>query len=371
MELPYDTLIIKKKTIVFGGSIQVDRTGVYLVHGINGSGKTLLLNNIHANSGGRTVLVPQGNTELLPMLTVEENIAMRIIDAPNEEIRELLRRYGLSYLLDLIPGKLSGGENRIISLLRGIFSAAPVVLIDEPTNDLDFTMVKKIVSIISYFAHNKCFLIVTHDSRLESIAKGSMTIINKRVTDDGRVRVINDPGRTPSKLNRQSWACLEAGLLNKIWKKAGNTVGIIVLIMMCILSAYKILTRDDFGDIEENLLPNNQVNLLRAVSNQASSSGLLPLSIIDDIYSGNLWFSAKKINDLLNSTTLTIGKDLPYLPSSVNCTVYPLEYFVDRQYLSVLDIYLSNFIDVDHEMAWVDTRNYFYSEPGIGRRASV
>lgn len=144
MELPYDTLIIKKKTIVFGGSIQVDRTGVYLVHGINGSGKTLLLNNIHANSGGRTVLVPQGNTELLPMLTVEENIAMRIIDAPHEEIRELLRRYGLSYLLDLIPGIMSGGENRIISLLRGIFSAAPVVLIDEPTNDLDFTMVKKL-----------------------------------------------------------------------------------------------------------------------------------------------------------------------------------------------------------------------------------
>lgn len=195
-----------------------------------------------------------------------------------------------------------------------------------------------------------------------------MTIINKRVTDDGRVKVINDPGRTPSKLNRQ-WACLEAGLLNKIWKKAGNTVGIIVLIMMCILSAHKILTRDDFGDIEENHLPNNQVNILLAASNQASCPGLLPLSIIDEIYSGNLWFSAKKINDLLNSTTLALDKSLPYLPSSVNYTVYPLEYFVDRQHLSVLNrIYLSNFIDVDHEMAWVDTRNFFYSEPGMGRR---
>lgn len=71
-----------------GGTLNLDETGVYLVHGDNGTGKTLLLNNIHTNANGLTALVPQSNTEIIKGMTVEENIAMKVLDSPDERMIE-------------------------------------------------------------------------------------------------------------------------------------------------------------------------------------------------------------------------------------------------------------------------------------------
>lgn len=374
MKLVFDDLKVKGKVIVSKGILNLEDTGVYLIHGDNGTGKTLLLNNIHANAKGLTVLVPQDSTDIVPNLTVEENLAMEILDSFDERIRELLNKYRLSYLLDLKPGKMSGGENRIISLLRGIFSSAPVVLLDEPTNDLDFSMVEKLVAIISDFALHKCFLIVTHDDRLGSLAKGSVTICKNRVNDDGPAIVSDSLDKSFSKLEQLEDKSLDTELIGFIWKRGINAVGIVVLIIMCIISAYKLSVREVIGDVQETYLPGNQVHILRCHARHATSGpqgyGMLPITVMDEILSGNLWFSARKIDEVMNNT-LHLDQGLPQLSSSEKFTVYPIEYFADRHYISVLnDLYLSNFVDVTTELAWVDTTGYFYSEPGLGKKVT-
>ncbi len=234
-------------------------------------------------------------------------------------------------------------------------------------------MVEKLVAIISDFALHKCFLIVTHDDRLDSIAKGSVAISNNRVRDDGPNKVCLDMKKSHSKFDPLEDKGLDLDLIGYVWKRGANVVGIIVLILMCILSAYKLSTRVAVDHDETMYIPGNQVNIMRCHASHATigpqGHGILPISVMDDILSGSLWFKAQDIVDIMNSTNLPVRQDLPKLYSSENFTVYPIEYFADRHYLSILrDIYLANFIDVSTEFAWVDTTGYFYSEPGLGKR---
>lgn len=371
VELLYDELRIKKKVLISGGTIKLGETGVYLVHGDNGTGKTLLLNNIHTNAKGLTVLIAQGNTEIIPSLSVEGNIAMRALDSPNENIRGLLKKYELSYLLDLKPGKMSGGEKRIVLLLRGIFSDAPIVLIDEPTNDLDFAMVRKLKKIISDFSRFKRFLIVTHDDRLISLAKGSVTIRANRMTNDGSLKIVGNPVKQGSKPETQKMDSYDEGLISVVWKRGANIVGIAALTVMCALSVSLLLSRGTADEIATAYMPGNQINLMAPNSNYVvtvQKYSALPITIMKDILAGGLWGSANEIDNLFNDPNLPLIHSLPELPDSENYTVYPLEFYADRHYLSVFDIYLSNYIDIDTQLAWVDTSGYFFTEPKLGDR---
>jgi ABC-type multidrug transport system ATPase subunit len=87
-----------------------------------------------------------------------ENISFSNDDSVNNQVKSLLNELGLSYLMLLNSKKLSGGEKRIISLLRGLLSDAKIVFIDELTNDLDFNAVYLAMSVVEAVKKFKCII---------------------------------------------------------------------------------------------------------------------------------------------------------------------------------------------------------------------
>ncbi|NHJ39694.1 MAG: AAA family ATPase, partial [Asgard group archaeon] len=75
--------------------------------------------------------------------------------------------------LELNFGKLSGGEKRVVNLVRTIISSGDLIILDEPTTGLDIARAKKVRDIIKDLVDNqgKTVLMSSHiTSDLEDLA---------------------------------------------------------------------------------------------------------------------------------------------------------------------------------------------------------
>ncbi|EFR98294.1 ABC transporter, ATP-binding protein, putative, partial [Listeria ivanovii FSL F6-596] len=77
---------------------------------------------------------------------------------------------------------LSGGEKRLINLLRVVLSNQEVLILDEPSNDLDIDVFDKAKEIIYQVAKNKIVLLITHDDRFTKFDK-KLEITKNKIYD--------------------------------------------------------------------------------------------------------------------------------------------------------------------------------------------
>ncbi len=106
--------------------------------------------------GARTVLA---NAALLARL---DGTSTR--DA-NARADEMLNLVGIGDLANARARHLSGGELQRLAVARALTSNRPIVLADEPTNQLDRHNARRVMRALidSAHEHQRCVLIVTHD----------------------------------------------------------------------------------------------------------------------------------------------------------------------------------------------------------------
>ena len=115
---------------------------------------------------------------LFPRLTTAENVAIPLILKQhnwNESIAEAkkyLEIVGLKSRGEMLPVKLSGGEQQRVAIARAISSSPDILILDEPTASLDGDTGKMIISFVkkTILNEHRCILIVTHDARINEFA---------------------------------------------------------------------------------------------------------------------------------------------------------------------------------------------------------
>ncbi|MBO4211965.1 MAG: ATP-binding cassette domain-containing protein [Oscillospiraceae bacterium] len=183
--------------------------GVTLIIGKNGCGKTTLMNHIIYQNPDAITLIAQENDLIFSELSVADNLMLFHKD--ETRLLELLELFQLRYILERKPQHLSGGEKRLVSLLRLFFVENALVFLDEPTNDLDYRAVETVKTMIAELALEKSLLIVTHDERLFPLADRTYQFRDGKLFPDQTVdtdyeitvpqRSISDP--RPEKLLRR------------------------------------------------------------------------------------------------------------------------------------------------------------------------
>ena len=144
------------------GSIVVDGVGVHLFS----------LAERQRFRLGTIGLVPQ-NFELLDYLTVGENILLPfrlgagggLDEGARARCGSLAERAGIASHLGKYPDQLSQGERQRAALCRGLVTAAPLILADEPTGNLDPENQDRIVTLMLEEARGigATVLMITHD----------------------------------------------------------------------------------------------------------------------------------------------------------------------------------------------------------------
>jgi len=115
---------------------------------------------------------------LFPRLTTAENVAIPLILKQHNwgesiiEAKEYLDIVGLKNKGEILPVKLSGGEQQRVAIARAIISKPEILILDEPTASLDGDTGKMIIAFVKEKILNKsrCIIIVTHDARINEYA---------------------------------------------------------------------------------------------------------------------------------------------------------------------------------------------------------
>jgi ATP-binding cassette subfamily F protein uup len=202
-----------------------DRVGIV---GVNGSGKTSLLNvlagsvpavsGLHADGTtvrGKTVrlaYLSQELAELDPDLRVREaveQIRLRIQVGDRElSAGQLLERLGFTAERQWTKvGDLSGGERRRVQMLRLLMDEPNVVLLDEPTNDLDIETLTEFEDLLDDWpgtlvvvSHDRYFLERVTEHVVALLGDGKLAFLGGGVDEYlARVRAVRDlaAGRGP------------------------------------------------------------------------------------------------------------------------------------------------------------------------------
>ena len=173
-----------------------------VIGGASGSGKTTLLNiisGIDKPSGGTIIVFGEDlgskdedflasfrcnnigfvfqSYNLVSTLTSAENVAfpMEWLRKSPEHIEnrvsELLEVVGLKHRAQHFPFQLSGGEQQRVAFARALANDPPLLLVDEPTGNLDTKTSLKIIEILGRLKDaGKTVIVATHDERISKLA---------------------------------------------------------------------------------------------------------------------------------------------------------------------------------------------------------
>ncbi|GAB1265158.1 lipoprotein-releasing ABC transporter ATP-binding protein LolD [Aurantivibrio infirmus] len=167
------------------GNVQLDQQDIFLL----GDDKRGLLRN--KNVG----FVYQFH-HLLAEFTALENVAMPLLIGGEkkrlayQKAQSMLEKVGLGERLEHKPSELSGGERQRVAIARALVTHPKVVLMDEPTGNLDRHAANAIHELMMSLNEELkiSFIIVTHDEHLASKLQRVLTL-NDGVLSDASVAV--------------------------------------------------------------------------------------------------------------------------------------------------------------------------------------
>ena len=127
---------------------------------------------------------------LIPVLSVKENILLpaeldnRKID--KDYLDDLLKTLGLKERANHLPNELSGGQQQRTSIGRALINRPSIVLVDEPTGNLDSKNSKEVLELLklSVRKYNQTLIMITHDPSIALQADRVITIEDGTIKQD-------------------------------------------------------------------------------------------------------------------------------------------------------------------------------------------
>ncbi|MGT2949785.1 multidrug ABC transporter ATP-binding protein [Streptococcus cuniculi] len=198
-DLSYTYAGMSRQQIFQNLNYQFEEGTFYSIVGHSGAGKTTLLSllaGLDQPTSGQLLLNGKDVREIGYQTYRRHHVSLvfqnyNLLDylTPLENIRLVNKKADPKVLLDLGLSQeqinrnilqLSGGQQQRVAIARSLVSGASIMLLDEPTGNLDEEIAVDIVEHLKTIAHEegKCVIMVTHSKALAGMADVQLTLRN-------------------------------------------------------------------------------------------------------------------------------------------------------------------------------------------------
>src|SRR3954447_12092009 len=217
-----------KADVLQGVSLAVKPGSITCLLGSNGSGKTTLVRSIlgltparagriifdgtdiartptHKIVAAGIACIPEGR-KVFPKLTVEENLRIGAYQEPSESVAlqrmaDILRIFPrLAERRGQLAGTMSGGEQAMVSIGRGLMCAPKLLLIDEPSLGLSPLLVKENFKIIRQIKERGITVLLVEQNVHQTLAISDFGFVLSK----GRVVASGTPSELSARQEFQS-----------------------------------------------------------------------------------------------------------------------------------------------------------------------
>ncbi|MFX0024923.1 MAG: ABC transporter ATP-binding protein [Candidatus Hermodarchaeota archaeon] len=304
----YDHLIVAEnlhKTYLLGTTavaalrgvdLNIDKKDFVDIMGPSGSGKTTLLNLIGGLDTptrgkifleGKNISMLNDNDladirkerigfvfqfyNLLPQMTAQENVMVPLHFSgklsrrgKRKKALDLLRLVELEERAHHTPSELSGGEQQRVAIARAFANDPAIVILDEPTGDLDSKTGVMILNLLRDLnRRGATFIAVSHDAAVSEFATRVFHMRDGKLTHEGRVGGLKETAAMELKRKQEAEINKEKckGMIFRyLFSNQGKTEININDIMTTVPNAIIMNLPEHFDDILKELLEENNIN---------------------------------------------------------------------------------------------------------------
>jgi|TARA_E500000178_G_C17032327_1_gene761213 ABC-type branched-chain amino acid transport systems, ATPase component len=149
---------------------------------INFEGRDIHMLKPHERVASGIVMVPEGR-KLFPSLTVEENLqlgafhpeAQKRMEETTEEVLELFPR--VRERLGQVAGTLSGGEQQMVAISRGLMARPKLLMLDEPSLGLAPIIVQQIFELIAEVCRRGTTVLLVEQNVQKSLSVSDYAVV--------------------------------------------------------------------------------------------------------------------------------------------------------------------------------------------------
>ncbi len=182
LKIIYDEFVYDQKVVIKSGEVKITK-GVTFIKGENGSGKTTFFNGLYRGGNNcikiilEDVVISDEEVEeyrnnyisyvsqknmLFNNLCVNENINLIVNNKNEQKFQTLVSALNFENVIKRDPKvkKLSGGEKQKLKILCALLSDKPILILDEPFNNLDTQSIEYLNNYMQ--TENRYLLITSH-----------------------------------------------------------------------------------------------------------------------------------------------------------------------------------------------------------------
>ncbi|GEM_PF-181409 len=199
---------------------------------------------------------------LIDSFDVIENLRFVLSNQNDDIIFETLKKFELESKADKMPYQLSGGEKQRISIVRSLLKESKIILVDEPTGNLDEENSKIVLKLLRELSKEKLVFMITHDKEYAELysdeiihIKGGM--IKQPIQNIDDSKLMQTENKEILKLrNKHTFSLVLSQMKNK-WFKLTQYIMLLTITLFLLGMGFSLLFTNEYSIASRSFIENN------------------------------------------------------------------------------------------------------------------